>query len=82
MPGESTIVEVSHVTKRFILRKDKSLKERLVNFARSNQHKEDFFALRDVTLDIESGTTVGLIGPNGSGKSTLLKTLGGLNDPT
>lgn len=82
MPGESTIVEVSHVTKRFILRKDKSLKERLVNFARSNQHKEDFFALRDVTLDIESGTTVGLIGPNGSGKSTLLKTLGGIIQPT
>lgn len=82
MPGESTIVEVSHVTKRFILRKDKSLKERLVNFARSNQHKEDFFALRDVTLDIEAGTTVGLIGPNGSGKSTLLKTLGGIIQPT
>lgn len=82
MPGESTIVEVSHVTKRFILRKDKSLKERLVNFARSNKHKEDFFALRDVTLDIEAGTTVGLIGPNGSGKSTLLKTLGGIIQPT
>lgn len=82
MPTESTIVEVDHVTKRFILRKEKSLKERLINFGRSNLHKEDFFALRDVTLNIEAGTTVGLIGPNGSGKSTLLKTMGGIIKPT
>lgn len=82
MPTDSTIVEVSHVTKRFILRKEKSLKERLVNLGRSNLHKEDFFALRDVNLDIEAGTTVGLIGPNGSGKSTLLKVMGGIIRPT
>jgi ABC-2 type transport system ATP-binding protein len=82
MPTESTIVEVDHVTKRFILRKEKSLKERLINFGRSNLHKEDFFALRNVTLNIEGGTTVGLIGPNGSGKSTLLKTMGGIIKPT
>lgn len=82
MTTDSTIVEVSHVTKRFVLRKEKSLKERLVNFGRSNLHKEDFFALRDVNLTIEAGTTVGLIGPNGSGKSTLLKTIGGIIQPT
>jgi ABC-2 type transport system ATP-binding protein len=82
MPTESTIVEVDHVTKRFILRKEKSLKERLINFGRSNLHKEDFFALRDVTVNIEAGTTVGLIGPNGSGKSTLLKTMGGIIKPS
>lgn len=82
MITDSTIVEVSHVTKRFVLRKEKSLKERLVNFGRSNIHKEDFFALRDVNLTIEAGTTVGLIGPNGSGKSTLLKTIGGIIQPT
>ena len=82
MTTESTIVEVSHVTKRFILRKEKTLKERLLNFGRSNLHKDDFFALRDVSLTIDAGTTVGLIGPNGSGKSTLLKTIGGILRPT
>jgi ABC-2 type transport system ATP-binding protein len=82
MVTDSTIVDVSHVTKRFVLRKEKSLKERLVNFGRSNKHKEDFFALRDVSITIEAGTTVGLIGPNGSGKSTLLKTIGGIIQPT
>jgi ABC-2 type transport system ATP-binding protein len=78
----STVVQISDVSKRFVIRKEKSLKERLVNFGRSNEHKEDFWALRNVDIDIEGGTTVGLVGPNGSGKSTLLKTIGGIIQPT
>ncbi|WNB86311.1 ABC transporter ATP-binding protein [Cellulomonas sp. ATA003] len=77
-----TVVRVQGVSKRFVIRKEKSLKERVVNFGRSNLHKEDFWALRDIDLDITSGSTVGLIGPNGSGKSTLLKTIGGILQPT
>jgi len=80
--GNPTVVEVVDLSKRFVIRKEKSLKERLVNFGRSNLHKEDFWALRNVSLEIESGTTVGLIGPNGSGKSTLLKTIGGILQPS
>jgi ABC-2 type transport system ATP-binding protein len=78
----TTVIDIEQVSKRFVIRKEKSLKERLVNFGRSNLHKEDFWALRDVSVQIESGTTVGLIGPNGSGKSTLLKTIGGIIQPT
>jgi ABC-2 type transport system ATP-binding protein len=76
------VVRVRDVSKRFVIRKDKSIKERIVNFARSNRHKDDFWALRDVTLDIQAGTTVALVGANGSGKSTLLKTIGGILQPT
>jgi ABC-2 type transport system ATP-binding protein len=79
---DTTVIRVTDVSKRFIIRKEKSLKERLVNLGRSNLHKKDFWALRDVSLDIEMGTTVGLIGPNGSGKSTLLKIIGGILSPT
>ena len=81
MPG-TTVVQISDVSKRFVIRKEKSLKERVVNFGRSNLHKEDFWALRDVSLEIEAGKTVGLIGPNGSGKSTLLKMISGILQPT
>ncbi len=77
----TTVVEVQRVSKLFVIRKDKSLKERIVNFGRSRAFREQFRALDDVTLDIESGTTVGLIGPNGSGKSTLLKLIGGILQP-
>ncbi|OJV59757.1 MAG: ABC transporter ATP-binding protein [Cellulomonas sp. 73-145] len=75
------VIDISDVSKRFVIRKEKSLKERLVNFGRSNLHKDDFWALRDVNVTIGSGTTVGLIGPNGSGKSTLLKLIGGIIQP-
>lgn len=80
--SSSPVIEIHDVSKRFVIRKEKSLKERLVNFGRSNQYKDDFWALRDVNLSIESGSTIGLIGPNGSGKSTLLKMIGGILQPT
>ena len=75
-------IQIADVSKRFVIRKEKSLKERLVNFGRSNLHKEDFWALREVNFEIETGTTVGRVGPNGSGKSTLLKMIGGIVQPT
>jgi ABC-2 type transport system ATP-binding protein len=76
------VVRVQNVSKRFVIRKDKSIKERITNFQRGKEHREDFWALRDIDLEIEAGTTIGLIGPNGSGKSTLLKTIGGIIQPT
>ena len=77
------IVRIQHVSKRFVMRRDNSLKERLVTLGRlGRRHREEFWALRDLDVTIAAGTTVGLIGHNGSGKSTLLKVIGGIIDPT
>lgn len=77
------VVRVDRVSKTFQVRKDNSLKDRIVHLGKlGSEYRERFTAVDDVTLEIEAGTTVGLLGANGSGKSTLLKLIGGIVAPT
>jgi len=71
--SDGSVIAVSNVSKRFRLYKERnqSLKSTLLQRRRGTF--EEFWALRDVSLDVPRGTAMGLIGENGSGKSTLLK---------
>jgi len=60
------------------------LKDALISMFSGNRSKsseKSFEALHDVTFDIHSGATWGIIGRNGSGKSTLLKLMAGIYKP-
>ena len=51
--------------------------------SRDSRHKRDeFWALRDIDLDVAPGERVGIIGRNGAGKSTMLRILAGVTAPT
>src|SRR6202046_4930059 len=75
-------VDVRDVSKRFRLThgKHRSLKERVIH--RGRVPHEDFWALKDVSIEVKEGETVGILGRNGSGKSTLLKCICGILQPT
>ena len=75
-------VDVRGVSKRFRLvhGKHNSLKERIIHRGRVTH--EDFWALKDVSIEVKEGETLGILGRNGSGKSTLLKCICGVLQPT
>ena len=71
----SPAVSIEHVSKKFRLyhERNQHLKTTILRGGRAKY--EDFWAVDDVSFDIERGETFGIIGHNGSGKSTLLKCL-------
>lgn len=81
-----SVLEARHVSKRFLLRHNRAgeLKVRFLSTfgGRAGEVKEEFWALRDISVRLASGESLGLVGRNGSGKSTFLKLIAAIYRPT
>ena len=75
-------INVKNLSKKYQLYETPKhrLIEALHPFRKKYHH--DFWALRDVSFEVVSGSTIGILGRNGSGKSTLLQIICGILTPT
>ncbi len=76
------VVKIENLSKVYKLYRSPSdrLKETFHLFRKT--YHEEFYALKDISFEIEKGKTIGIIGQNGAGKSTLLKILTGVLTPS
>ncbi len=78
----TSVVSLRDIGKRYRVYPSRKHRLReLLSFGRA-EHSHDFWALEGVNLDVEPGTTLGILGRNGAGKSTMLKIISGIIQPT
>lgn len=79
-------LKFSHISKRYAIRQEADVDTSRNPIVRKIQNlrrpARDFWAVRDVSFEVERGETLGIIGHNGAGKSTVLKMLANVTTPT
>ncbi len=78
-----TVIKVENVGMEFNLSQEKvdNLKEYVIKFIKRELMFQSFWALKNISFEVEKGDKLGIVGLNGAGKSTLLKLISGVMKP-
>lgn len=80
--GSDYAIRLSGISKMYKLYKSKKSRLKEALHPLKKKYHREFYALRDINLQIERGESVGILGMNGAGKSTLLKVITRVITPT
>ncbi len=84
MGKKKVALKVENVSMKFNLSAEKvnDLKDYIIKFLKRQLRYQEFWALQDISFEMEEGERLGILGFNGAGKSTLLKVIAGVLKPT
>lgn len=82
--GKDTVIKADNLGIKYNLSEQKvdDFKDYIIKAIKGELNYNEFWALKNVSFEIEAGEHVGILGLNGAGKSTLLKAVAGVLKPT
>src|SRR6266702_1574698 len=80
--SSDVLVNLDGVSKRYLLGQGRGARGVLLDVLGHRDPRRDLWAVRDLTLTVKRGESLGLVGRNGAGKTTTLRLLAGITRPT